>query len=167
MRKQENVHDVVDAQPQSAKAHQDVTAQYVSGQILCRIDIDNPTAHQSRTDVDGKQNEDGAGIAPHTLPLQEAGHGYVQRIDALQVAGAKQGQKHAGMQNAWLCGRYLVAEDGCHKCREGKDGIHPCQRQILYAVTGKESHHTSNDKVGHGRTAKCNEKQVFTHENRF
>ena len=44
-RKQEDVHDIVDAQTQGTKPQQDVAAQNVSNQVFCRVDVDNPTAH--------------------------------------------------------------------------------------------------------------------------
>ena len=115
VRKAEDVHNIVDAQHKSTQPHQDVTAQDVFHQLLCRVDINNPTAQKNCSDVDGKQHQDRSGIKPHTLPLQEAGHGNVQRIDALQVACTQQRHKHSRMQDARLTLCNGMAEKRRHK----------------------------------------------------
>ena len=163
MGQQEDVHDVVDAQAQGTQTHQDVAAQDIASQFLRRIDVHDTAAHQSRTDVYGKHNQNGTGIEPHTFPLQEAWHRDVKRIDALQIAGAHQRQQHAWMQDARLSCSNRMAEERRYKRRRAEDAVHPCQTQILYPVSRKESHYTSYHEMNNGRTAKRYEKNVFTH----
>ena len=163
MGKAEDVHDVVDAKPQRAQAHQDVAAQNVGGKLLRRIDIHNAAAHQGGTCINGKHNQDGTRIMPHTLPLQKARHRDVQRVDALQIACTHQCQQHAGMQDAGLSRGNRMAEEGSHKRSGTEDAVHPCQAQVLYPVPRKQAHHTGYHEMNNGRTAQSHEKNILAH----
>ena len=149
-RKQEDVHDIVDAQTQGTQSQQDVAAQNVSDQVFCRVDVDNPTAHQSCSDVDGKQHQDRSCITPHSFPLQETGHGNIQRIDALKVACTEQRQQHCRVQDARLAFCNVLTEERRHKRCSEENAVYPSQTQVLYSVSCKKSHHAGNDKMNNG-----------------
>ena len=160
---EEDVDDVVDAQSERAEAEQDVAAQDVFYQVLACVDIDDAAAHQTCNEVYGEQYEDGSGIAHHTLPLQESRHGNVQGVDALQVAGAEQGQKHARMEDAGLGCGYGVGVVASEEHDTEENAVHPRQAEVLHAVSGEDRCHGCYDKMYDGRPEKGQEKDVFVH----
>ena len=162
-RQHEDVGDVVDAEAEGAEPHQDVAAQHFPGQFLRRVDIDDTASHQRCDEIDADEHQYGPCVAPHALPLQEARHRDVQRVDALQVTRAEHGQQHCRMQDSRLANGDVVAEERRREQCAEENPVDPSQAQILYPVTRKKTHHAGYHEMDHGGTCERHEKYVFAH----
>jgi len=162
-RKEKNIEDIIECQPEGKDAEKDVERKEISHHILETSQLKPLVPKEISEGIKHNQDDGRKGIFNHTSHLEETRHGDAEGIDALEITRANQGNHHERVHQDRLTAADLVGKDGANREGSSQNAIHPSKAKILNLIACIERHDRSSNPMSRGTTNQ-KQKQDISHK---